>query len=457
MAEFPFQLSINPLAADRQIESVTCTALLREIPGRRQIYDGLWNEEPVITKVFSHKISAGRHLRREWRGLRQLNQRQLSSAEPLFRGKTQDGQRAVVVRKIENSTTALELYLAAPDHKERMALLFLVCRELAEHHDKGVLQKDLHLGNFLIADGRVFALDVGQMRFLSGPVTKSTALSQLALLARYLRAGDKQSAHELCCEYATARKMDLTAKDETSFQKKLIAYKKATINRGLKKFLGAGKRCVQIKTDDCLAVFATDFASRKEHADFVSQIDSLMDAGGILKNGNTCYVSRINWNGRDIVIKRYNHKSFIHSLRHTIKRSRARRGWLHGHRLAMLKIATPKPLAYIENRNGMLVWQSYLVTEFVEGQKLYDFLRSKTTTDQQQTTTIDAINRILSTLAEYRITHGDMKHTNILITEDGPVLTDLDAMKVHRLRLTFQNQRRADLARLQNGMPGHLG
>ena len=89
------------------------------------------------------------------------------------------------------------------------------------------------------------------------------------------------------------------------------------------------------------------------------------------------------WNGKDIVVKRYNHKGFIHSLRHTIKNSRARRGWLHGHRLGMLGIATPKPLAYIEQLKEKLIWKSYLVTEYVEGQKLYDFLQNSNTTKEQ--------------------------------------------------------------------------
>ena len=40
-----------------------------------------------------------------------------------------------------------------------------------------------------------------------------------------------------------------------------------------------------------------------------------------------------------------------------------------------------KPLAYIELRRGLLVWQSYLVTKYVEGQKLYDFLRNSNVAD----------------------------------------------------------------------------
>ncbi|GAJ12526.1 unnamed protein product, partial [marine sediment metagenome] len=163
------------------------------------------------------------------------------------------------------------------------------------------------------------------------------------------------------------------------------------------------------------------------------QIDALMDGGEVLKDGNTCYVCRLTWNGKDVVVKRYNHKGVVHSLRHTIKRSRARQGWLHAHRLGMLHIATPRPLAYIEQLKGLIVWKSYLVTEHVEGQKLDCFLRDEDISQEQRSDTTRRVMELLEKLGKYRITHGDLKHSNLLITEDGPVLIDLDAMVVHKI------------------------
>ena len=166
----------------------------------------------------------------------------------------------------------------------------------------------------------------------------------------------------------------------------------------------------------------------------------LINKGQILKNGDTSYVSRVAWNDMDVVVKRYNHRGFIHSLRHTIKRSRARRGWLHGHRLGMLDIATPKPLAYIEKRRWLLVWESFLVTEYVEGQNLSDFL-SGDITKQQRSEMIRQIGELLDKLVKYRIIHGDLKQTNILTTATGPVLTDLDGMKVYRAAWVYNLSR----------------
>jgi len=450
MAKFPFQLLIKSASWKNRDESLTCTALLRAIPGRREVYDALWDGRGVIVKVFSHKISAKRHLKREWRGLSLLQRRGLSSPAPLFYGRTEDGQWAVVVEKIADMSTVLDVLGETTDEAKKLRLLALVCKELAEQHNKGVLQKDLHLGNFLLGDDKVFALDPGQMRFFSRKIGRKRCISQLALLMGYLSVGDTKSMAELCEAYAQERGWRFGRSDEALLQKQLSVHRKKGVNKGLKKCLRTNKRHLRIKSGRYVAVFERCFCKGAEPLDFVEQIDALMDDGRILKNGNTCYVSGITWNGREVVVKRYNHKDFIHSLRHTIKRTRACRGWLNGHRLGMLNIATPKPLAYIERRRGMLVWESYLVTEYVKGQRLYDFLRDDNVPEQQRTKLIQQVAELLEKLGKYRITHGDLKHTNILITDNGPVLTDLDGMKVHRFKWLFGVGQAKDIGRFRN-------
>jgi len=217
--------------------------------------------------------------------------------------------------------------------------------------------------------------------------------------------------------------------------------------REFKKYLQTSERHTRIKAGEYIAELDRDFCAGAEPRDFIEQIDTLMDAGQILKKGDAIFVSQITWNNKNIVVKRYDHKGFIHSLRHTIKRSRARKGWLYAHVLGALKIATPRALAYIEQRRGPLIWQSYLVTEYVEGQKLWHFLRDDNVTEPQKLDEIRQVVILLEKLWKYRITHGDLKHVNILVTENGPVLIDLDGMIVHRWELLYRNKRAKDMER----------
>jgi tRNA A-37 threonylcarbamoyl transferase component Bud32 len=335
-------------------------------------------------------------------------------------------------------------------------LLALVCKELAEQHNKGVLQKDLHLGNFLLGDDKVFAIDPGQMRFFSRQIGRKESISQLASLMGYLSVGDTKSIAELCEAYAQGRGWRFGRSDEALLQKQLSVHRKKGVNKGLKKCLRTSKRHLRIKvrsqksevrSQKFIGVFDRNFCSGAEPLDFMEQINALMDKGRILKNGNTCYVSGITWNGREVVVKRYNHKGFIHSLRHTIKRTRARRSWLHAHRLGMLNVATPRPLAYIERRRGMLVWESYLVTECVKGQRLYDFLRDGNVAEEERSKVTQQVRELVDELGKHRISHGDLKHSNILLAEKKAVLTDLDGMKVCRWNWMYRVRRRKDLRR----------
>jgi tRNA A-37 threonylcarbamoyl transferase component Bud32 len=204
---------------------------------------------------------------------------------------------------------------------------------------------------------------------------------------------------------------------------------------------------IRAKSDRYIGMFDRALCNAAQSIDFIKQVDTLMDEGQVLKNDDSCYVSHIVWNDRHIVIKRYNHRGFIHSLRHTVKKSRARRGWWNANLLAKLHIATPAPLAYIEHRKGFLLWKSYLVTSYIKGQRLQNFLSDDNVTEEKRALVTQQAMTLLDKMGKCRITHGDLKHKNILVTDDGPVLADLDAMIAHKSVLTYWWRRHKDLTR----------
>jgi tRNA A-37 threonylcarbamoyl transferase component Bud32 len=445
MAEFPFELLVERSALKQKAESLMCTGILRAVRGKRDVYDATWQGRSVVVKAFRGGIRARLNLHREWHGLRLLEKRGLSAPRALFYGKTSDGRWAVVVEKITDSTTALEALVKSTAKSEKLNLLLAAGRELAEEHKKGVLQEDFHLGNFLWRQGRLFSVDPAQMRFRSSQVGRRQSIFQLALLARLLPENDTEAISRLYREYLEARRWRLEESDQRLLQKAAKTHRKNGIRNGLKKCLRTSRKYLRLRTPSYVAVFHRGFCDGGQARELPGQIDDLMDKGRILKNGNTCFVSHVKWNGKDVVVKRYNHKGFVHSLRHTLKRSRARQGWLHAHRLKMLRIATPRPLAYIERRKGLLIWESYLVTEYVSGPNFADILRRGNRSEAERSKAAGPVLELLERLAVNRITHGDLKHTNILVTKEGPVLTDLDGMKVHRCRRSCRRKLAKDL------------
>ena len=445
LSKYPFQLIIKNTDSGGHEESLLCKELLRYLPGKRKVFDAVWNDRDVIVKIFSDKLKAKRHLKREWTGLINLKNRKLDAPEPLFYGRTEISNWAIVIEKIAGSATALEIFEKYDNHNQKIDLLITICKQLAKQHINGVLQRDLHLENFLFADNKIYTLDPGQIKFYTGQVPRNKCISQLALLTLYAPDDNLSTKKMICDEYFKNRGWELNNSIDALFHKQIKIRRKKTIKHALKKSLRTGKRYLRIKTKNHVAVFDKNFCQKAETADFINRLDSLIAHGNILKDGNTCFVSRLLWNDNDIVVKRYNHKGFFHSLRHTIKKSRARRVWLNAQRLGILGISTAKPLAYIEKKKGFLIWRSYLITEYTEGTNLYNFMRDESLPKETRSIATQKLKELLDKLAEYHITHGDLKHSNILITKNGPVLTDLDAMKIHRFSWTFKIRRTKDL------------
>jgi tRNA A-37 threonylcarbamoyl transferase component Bud32 len=344
--------------------------------------------------------------------------------------------------------------------RHRRGLIRVFGQTVGRMHAKGIFHGDLRLGNVLArhAEGgwRFFFLDNERTRKFSRlPCrlrVKNLVQVNMAPRGLFTNTDRMRFFKEYCTENVTSKehKIALIRKIVKRTDQRLSERKRCS--RELRKCLRTNERYLRIKVGGNLAVFDRAFCpdnGTANPADFVRQIDALMDKGQILKNDSTCYVSRLTWNDKDIVVKRYNHRGLIHSLRHTIKTPRARRGWLHAHRLAALNIATPRPIGYIDQRRGLLTWKSYLITEYVAGQMLYHFLRDSNVTQERRSIVAQQVAELLDKLGKYRIIHGDLKHSNVLITGTGPVLTDLDAMKVYRCNWWFKIKKNKDIARLK--------
>jgi tRNA A-37 threonylcarbamoyl transferase component Bud32 len=321
-------------------------------------------------------------------------------------------------------------------------------------HTKGIFHGDLRLGNVLVQQKeeawRFFFIDNERTKkFQRLPARlRLKNLVQINMFQENISDTDRMRFFRKYCAWNTQTKeaAKVLAKHVLKKTEQRLRNKKKP-TKSMKKYLRTNEKYLRINMGGWLGVFDRSFCQEPEALNFVRNVAALMQQGDFLKKGDTSSVSRSMWNNKNIVTKQYNYRGFCHSLRHTIKGSRALRGWINGHRLLNLGIPTPKPLAYLEQRKGLLVWMSYLVTEFVDGQMLYDFERDTNVSKQQLSRIIGQIEELLERLAKHRISHGDLKHTNILITQNGPIFTDLDAMRVHRLKGIYSLKRAKDMAR----------
>lgn len=177
---------------------------------------------------------------------------------------------------------------------------------------------------------------------------------------------------------------------------------------------------------------------------FVESLDTLIDAGQINKSDKTSTVSMVRFDDADIVIKRYNNKGFFYSLRNSLRPSRAKKSLQKSLILRKLGFHTPVPLGYLVERKNLLYNRSYFIMEYCEFETLHQAFKKYTSKDARWHDIVEWLLELMENLALHRITHGDLKSSNVYVTEDGVGILDLDAMTIHNNPLTYRIKRAKD-------------
>ncbi|HPC95883.1 MAG TPA: lipopolysaccharide kinase InaA family protein [Sedimentisphaerales bacterium] len=421
-------------------EEVVVGRSLRVLPGTREVSEASWRGREVVLKVFHHRWKARCHYRRELRGLRRLAQLGFRAPVLLLSGRTKERHWAVVTEKIDHAATGLEVWRQADTVQQKVDLLCLIAAELARHHRKGVTQADLHIGNFMLRGDAVFSLDVAQMSFRGRPLGRRASIEDLAKLLSCLGDDKFWGIDAVANAYAKERQWQWSQADDEAVRRRVGVLRRKVVERLVRSSLRTTSRTLRFRHGRFRGVFEKELAAESPPSQFCDALDTLLREGEVLKDGNTCFVARVRWDQCDVVVKRYNHKGFWHSLRHTLKGSRARRNWLHAHRLRFLGIPTARAVAYIDEWRGPLLWQSYFVTAFIQARSLSHLMGDARADRSTKEMRSRQVLQLLERLADHRITHGDTKHSNFLLDADRAVLTDLDGMRVHRLYWTLRRR-----------------
>jgi LPS sulfotransferase NodH len=154
-----------------------------------------------------------------------------------------------------------------------------------------------------------------------------------------------------------------------------------------------------------------------------------------------------------LVIKRYNIKNFAHWLKRFWRPSRAWHSWREGNRLMFLGIATPKPLALLEQRFFWLRRKAYLVTEYLPGPDIIERFAPYVASGDAPENELQALDALFEQLIRERISHGDLKGHNVFWHQDRWALIDLDAMCQHGSQNAFAAAFAKDRARFMRNWP----
>ena len=346
---------------------------------------------------------------------------------------TEEMQNATALQSVLNGPTAI----SEPD-KRRM--IVELGQTIGRMHAAGIIHGDMRGGNVFTVNNSgqwqfIFIDNERTVRYAILPFwLRRKNLVQLNIHRENLSATDRM---RFLCAYRQAAGMSRKASKRLGriiLKKtaKRLAYRAKTRTGIAGGSDSAHWDFQKAQRGDCGGIFLADFAKADIAAKLLEQIETLTAAGEVLKNDVSTRVVRSEYNGRDIVIKRYNHQGLWHSIRHTIKGSRAKKCWKFGHLLTAAGIANAAPLGVIEQRQAGIVRQSYIINAFVEGPLLYVPMNDPACSQEQRQAIVSKAQRVLERLGENLMTHSDMKSANLIIHDGEPVLIDLDSMRQHR-------------------------
>jgi tRNA A-37 threonylcarbamoyl transferase component Bud32 len=442
--ELPFSLSLE--GSDGVLY---CERFLRIVPGRRAVFLGKWGKKQVVAKLFYRPLQIDRHLRREVRGTRALLRAAIVTPNLLYVGSARNTAVGVLLFEYIHPASPLEEVWNATDNIEEKRDLFRqLVLILAKMHQAGLKQQDLHLNNFLVKSHAVYSMDGASIKRnkMDHPLKVPESLNNLALLFAQLTLQDSSLVHDLYTDYSESRGWKITDDILFKLQSKIERSRRRRIRRYMRKLFRESTEIV------CRKSFTRFMLCKRAHytqsmESFLENPDRLLDKQNncLLKRGNTCTVGRIKLDDHGLVVKRYNIKNFGHGLRRSFMPTRATHSWRNANLLLLLGIPTPRPVAMLEKRCGPFRRKAYFISEYIDGSHAFDFFKEGDL--HEKSSVARRIADIFKNLKLARISHGDMKATNILIHKNEPVLIDVEGIRAHNSRRRFLSAHHKDIKR----------
>lgn len=447
----PMSITLADAAGSAELQLLS---LLRVLPGQRYVGAGIWRGRPVLAKLLvGHK--APRHFQRERAGVQLLAEQGLTTPLLLAEG-LQDGEGGWLLFEFLDQARSLGDEWKSVEHlpplaDEQSVVLGEALAAVGQMHAKGIWQEDLHLDNLLRQDGKLYLIDGDGIRVEQAgkPLSRQKVLENLGVFFAQLPKSLEPFTEELLVYYLLSNGEHGLPVEALQKQIDKVS------NWRLKDYLiKVGRDCSLFSVSD--GPFGLRAIRREEEAAMLAVLanaDSLIDSGHLYKTGGAASVAKADVAGRELVIKRYNIKNFTHWLKRFWRPSRAWHSWCEGNRLMFLGIATPRPLAVLEQRFFWLRRKAYLVTEYLPGPDIIERFAPYVASGDAPQSELQALDTLFAQLLRERISHGDLKGHNVFWQQDRWALIDLDAMCQHTSPGAFATAFAKDRARFMRNWP----
>ena len=165
--------------------------------------------------------------------------------------------------------------------------------------------------------------------------------------------------------------------------------------------------------------------ARRSDVPLETILDAVSASGDVLKRSGKSLTKRAG----DFIVKSSEGALALQLVKHTMQRSRYRRGWCAAQYLAQHNIPAPRPVAHVEWGGAGIIWRHATVIQYIRGcedvEHYYDARisegASRTWCEQYLVRLAEAVNALTATGA----IHTDLAGKNIL-TRDGETFCAID-------------------------------
>lgn len=191
--------------------------------------------------------------------------------------------------------------------------------------------------------------------------------------------------------------------------------------------------------------------------DYLRALPSSWAADGeTLKMGSRSTVTRISVRDVIYVVKIYKSMPIHRRLRYALTQSRAFQSWSIGHTMLTSGIPVARPLAITEERAFGIPSRAALIMENAKGDSLLDLIERQMLNSDQLSIIADKLRSVFSRMLEQKITHGDLKATNIIINQSlCPTFIDIDAAMKHSHIKSYRQSAEKDHKRFMANWQKH--
>jgi hypothetical protein len=397
---------------------IVCSKVYRAIRGKRIACLGTVRNSTVIVKLYFSKYKSRRNWKHSDRGCRAFVDREIPAPRILFSGYLPEyGFYAMVFEYLTEALridSALEA-CSESDQREKVLDILMAC--IASLHEHGILQNDLHLGNFMISGECIYALDGDQVTTQRRPIGRKRSFRNLAKLLANIPPAYISNIENRIISYVNKRGWDISHAEIRKVKEEIRRFRGNILSEYLRKIFR--------RRDPFVTHSDLRFYSVHDRHQFDVEFDDIIEALKKSSFEKESYASGyylaligdknlLVWSSRGYgprILRRFWSASRI---------------WKNALMLRRIGVETPIPVTLVARCRNIFRWDCAVFFKSVEGMNLKDFFHSENVASDIKGCIAEALADAYTRMEAFGITAGRINPEGIIISGLKVVFHDLE-------------------------------